>query len=86
MRNRKSYYLAISRLPKALALQTYIDWAAKQRSEYNLVITDAEVTNCFSINSVLKNNNIYKRYVANIIYFTLPLSSQTDPDSVIFPF
>jgi hypothetical protein len=23
---------------------------------------------CFSINSILKNNNIYKRYVANIIY------------------
>ena len=62
-----------------------------ERSEYSLVISDPEVTNCFSINSVLKHNNICN--LAYKIYFTLPLLNQTNPavgtlspDSVIFRF
>ena len=35
---------------------------------YSLVITEPEVTNCFSINSVLKNNNIYKRCKYNLLH------------------
>jgi hypothetical protein len=38
------------------------------RSEYNLVITEPEVTNCFSINSVLKNNIIYKCCEYNLLH------------------
>jgi hypothetical protein len=46
--------------PKARWLQAYII--------YSLVITEPEVTNCFSINSVLKNNNIYKRCKYNLLH------------------
>jgi hypothetical protein len=49
-------------------LQAYIHWAAKQRGEYSLVITVPEVTNCFCINWVLKNNNIYKRCKYNLVH------------------
>ena len=71
-------YLTISHRIKARWLQAYIHRAAKQRSEYSLVITEPEVTNCLiNINSVLKNNNIYQCCKYNILHSSAFMSNES---------
>ena len=57
-------------------------------SEVNdiLVITDPEVTNCFSINSVLKNNNIYKRYKYNLLHSPIFQSNESSCRNLVARF
>jgi hypothetical protein len=50
----RSLHLTISHRRRADSKPIFTE----QRSEYSLVVTEPEATNCFSINSVLKNNII----------------------------